>query len=68
MATDQIAEAIHANLTSVNCVDSNLEPGNVVDGLFAIAGALERAAFALKYLGGGKTLTREAPSSSLASV
>jgi hypothetical protein len=25
MATDQIAKAIHTNLTSVNCVDSNLE-------------------------------------------
>jgi hypothetical protein len=54
MATDQIAKAIHANLTSVNCLDSNLEPANVVDGLFAIAKALENAAFALKYLGGGE--------------
>lgn len=36
---------------SHNETDSNLEPANVVDGLFAIARAIERNAQALERLG-----------------
>lgn len=35
-----ITDAIDANFTSVNESDSNFEPANVVDGLFAVARAI----------------------------
>ena len=40
--------AIVATLTSPNEMDSNLETANVVDGLFAIARALQKIAHELK--------------------
>ena len=43
----EVAKAIDNNLTSPNCVDSNFEPANVVDGLYAIARALDRVAKAI---------------------
>jgi hypothetical protein len=38
---DQLAEALRATLISPNEGDRNLEPANVVDGLFAIARAIQ---------------------------
>ena len=45
------ARAIWGTLQSPNELDSNLEPANVVDGLFAIARALDRVARAIDRLG-----------------
>lgn len=42
-----VADALTRTLISPNEADSNLEPANVVDGLFAIARALDRIATAL---------------------
>lgn len=39
-----IARALHETLISPNESDANLEPANVVDGLFAIARAIYRLA------------------------
>ena len=39
---EKIANALRAVLISPNELDSNWENANVVDGLFAIAGALDR--------------------------
>ena len=39
---EEIARALLSVLMSPNELDSNLEPANVVDGLFAIARALDR--------------------------
>jgi hypothetical protein len=44
---NQIAEALRDTLISPNEVDRNLEAANVVDGLFAIARAVNRLAIAL---------------------
>lgn len=38
------AEALYETLISPNESDSNMEPANVVDGLFAIAKAIHRLA------------------------
>lgn len=46
-----IADVLEYVLVSPNETDSNLEPANVVDGLFAIARALGRVANALEKLG-----------------
>ncbi len=43
-----IADAIRACLISPNEHDSNLEPANIVDGLFAIARAVNRLAAAVE--------------------
>lgn len=52
MAADQtsttVADAIGSAFISPNESDSNGEPANVVDGLFAIARALERIALAME--------------------
>ncbi len=45
---NQLAEAIRYTLVSPNECDSNLEPANVVDGLFAIARALQDVASAIR--------------------
>ncbi len=42
------ADAIRFTLISPNEADSNSEPANVVDGLFAIARALDRLADAVR--------------------
>jgi hypothetical protein len=42
LSTKRVASAINRSLVSPNEGDSNGEPANVVDGLFAIARALER--------------------------
>ena len=47
MIVDQVAQAINDNFTSPNERDSNGEPANVVDGLFAIARAVARVASAV---------------------
>jgi len=47
-AEDQIGKAIVRVLESPNEHDSNLEPANVVDGLYCIARALERIAVAIE--------------------
>ena len=44
----EIAQALKATLISPNECDRNLEPANVVDGLFAIARAIERLAVAVE--------------------
>lgn len=45
---DPIARAIWATLESANECDSNLEPANVVDGLFAIARSISKLADAVQ--------------------
>lgn len=47
-AGDPVATALHATLISPNESDSNSEPANVVDGLFAIARAVDRLAYAIE--------------------
>lgn len=54
---DPIAKAIYSTLESPNECDSNLESANVVDGLFAIARALDRVAKAIS----NKGVEREKP-------
>lgn len=49
------AEAIAQSQISTNEVDANGEPANVVDGLFAIARALEGIAAALELLADKET-------------
>lgn len=48
---NEIANAIHANFTSPNEPDKNLEAANVVDGLFAISRAINRLADAIEKQG-----------------
>jgi len=45
------ADAIQRTLESVNEYDRNMEPANVVDGLFAVARGLQAIAKALRELG-----------------
>lgn len=45
---DPVASAISQSFISPNESDKNLEPANVVDGLFAIARALDRIATVLE--------------------
>jgi hypothetical protein len=47
MPTD-LVNAINATLISPNEADQNLEPANVVDGLFAIARAIHDVAEAIR--------------------
>jgi hypothetical protein len=54
---DHTAEALRATLISATEEDQNLESANVVDGLFAIARALEHIAHEIKYLGNGNAST-----------
>lgn len=42
-----LVEALDRNLTSQDWLDQNLEPANLVDGLFAVANAIDRLADAL---------------------
>ena len=51
MNTDKLAEAIVHTLTSPNEPDRNLEPANVVDGLYAIARGLHAVAASVDRLG-----------------
>lgn len=44
---DEVADAIYSALISPNEMDRNFESANVVDGMFAIARALDRVASAL---------------------
>lgn len=46
--TPDVGEALLEAFISPNETDSNLEPANVVDGLFAIARAVDRLAEAIK--------------------
>ena len=46
--SEPIASAIRACLISPNEHDANLEPANIVDGLFAIARAISRLAVAVE--------------------
>jgi hypothetical protein len=52
-----IAEALIRVLESPNESDSNLENANIVDGLFAIARALDRVAFAIEHKNTGSELS-----------
>lgn len=52
-AGENIARAITGTLISPNETDSNLEPANVVDGLYAVARGLQHIAEALER--GGET-------------
>jgi len=54
--TIDLAKALQATLISPNEADRNLEPANVVDGLFAIARALQNIANELRFLGNGDAL------------
>ena len=45
---DEALKSIAASLVSPNCLDNNLEPANVVDGLYAIAEAIEGLAIAIR--------------------
>jgi len=49
--TKRVMEAIRATLISPNECDSNMEAANVVDGLFAIARAINRVATAINDAG-----------------
>ena len=49
--TDNIAAALNEVFISANESDSNLEPANVVDGLFAIARGLHHVAHSIDRLG-----------------
>lgn len=51
MQSDTLARAILETLQSPNEEDSNGEAANVVDGLFAIASAVDRLAAATERLG-----------------
>jgi hypothetical protein len=55
---DRVGEAIRATLISPNECDSNMEPANIVDGLFAIARALNRVAAAIDDAGFDKLVPR----------
>ena len=54
-ARDTTAAAINAVGISPNESDSNGEPANLVDGLFAIARALQGLTYQVKQLGVGDT-------------
>lgn len=54
---NQISQAIYHVLESPNECDRNLEPANVVDGLFAIARSLVGVAAAIDRLGTGSAST-----------
>ena len=54
---DATASALRETLISPNEQDQNLESANVVDGLFAIARALQQVATEIKYLGCGNAST-----------
>lgn len=56
-ASQPTAAAIREALISPNEHDQNLEPANVVDGLFAIARALHAVARELRDLGNGDAAT-----------
>ncbi len=47
----KIALAIRDALISPNCPDSNLEPANVVDGLYRVADSLSKIAEAINNIG-----------------
>lgn len=49
---EPVAAALHNVFISTNEADRNLEPANVVDGLFAIARALDRVAEAVNGVAG----------------
>ena len=49
--TRKLADAIELTLISPNETDVNLEPANVVDGLFFIGRAIQKVAHALSDLG-----------------
>lgn len=51
MADDKIGGALRDCLISPNEMDRNMESANVVDGLFAIARAIDRLATAVHKLG-----------------
>lgn len=57
MMTEQVAKALMETLVSPNESDQNLEPANVVDGLFAIARGLEAVARSIRDLGNGDAAT-----------
>jgi hypothetical protein len=46
--TEELIKGIHYALVSPNEVDSNLEPANVVDGLYMLARAIRRLAEAIE--------------------
>jgi hypothetical protein len=52
-AKSELAEAIWGTLESPNEPDREDQPSNVVDGLYAIARAIERLASAIEGLTGG---------------
>lgn len=54
MNDDDLADAIRDTLISPNCSDSNMEPANVVDGLYAVAQSIGRG---LKLLGNADAST-----------
>ena len=56
--TNALAEAIRSTLISPNESDQNFEAANVVDGLFAIARAIDGLAYQLKMLGNGDAATK----------
>jgi len=47
---DRVSEVLWELLRSPNALDSNLEPANVVDGLYRIAQALDRVADSLEFV------------------
>jgi hypothetical protein len=51
--SDGTDAALVATLISSNETTDGKQPANMVDGLFAIARAIEKLAFHVKYLGGG---------------
>jgi hypothetical protein len=65
MSNNPLADAIRATLISPNETDSNLEPANVVDGLFAIARALNRISVSLDDL---VTVQNQTPNDALHAI
>jgi hypothetical protein len=60
MREKDIAQALQAVLVSPNEMDNNMEQANVVDGLFAIARAIDHVARALIALREDRETTRSA--------
>jgi len=55
----RLIEGLQYSLVSPNESDSNLEPANITDGLFAISRALDRIADKLALLGNAGAITTE---------
>jgi len=60
-ANSKVAQALRDTFISPNELDRNLEPANVVDGLSAIARAVNRLAAAVERLAGAEPAAQARP-------